>query len=145
MYRENDPEPEIFNRKGFIFFPLKVFSSYYPHFGKVKNKKKTLSKSGWVSMDSPIVFFESALFLFCVFFLFEIKSSKNNRFLFLFSPGQADRLTQLNSCYFIMGLFSVCTSSTKNLFILVIPKDISTLDSKSYFKDIRLHHHRHPF
>jgi hypothetical protein len=32
--------------------------------------------------------------LFCVFFLFEIKSSKNNRFLFLFSPGQADRLTK---------------------------------------------------
>jgi hypothetical protein len=62
MYRENDPEPEIFNRKEFFFFSLKVFSSYYPHFGKVKNKKKTLSKkvvgSPWIDpSDKKINFF----------------------------------------------------------------------------------------
>jgi hypothetical protein len=58
MFRENDPEPEIFNRKEFFFFSLKVFSSYYPHFGKVKNQKKTLSKkvvgSPWI--DPPLSF-----------------------------------------------------------------------------------------
>jgi hypothetical protein len=51
----------------------------------------------------------------------------------------------LNSCYFIMGLFSIYTSSIQILFILVIHQDISTLDSKSSFADIRLHHHCHPF
>jgi hypothetical protein len=54
MFRENDPEPEIFNRK--VFFSSKVFSRSYPHFGKVKNQKKLFPKSGWISMDSPTIF-----------------------------------------------------------------------------------------
>jgi len=52
MFRENDPEPEIFNRKGLIFFHQKCFLDFYPHFGKKKNQKKTLSKkvvrSPWI-------------------------------------------------------------------------------------------------
>jgi hypothetical protein len=40
VFRENDSELKIFNRKRLVFFASKVFCRAYPHFGKVKNKIK---------------------------------------------------------------------------------------------------------
>ena len=55
VFRENDPEPEIFNRKEFIFFSSKVFSRPYRHIERKKNRKKnSFQKSGRDPMDLPI-------------------------------------------------------------------------------------------
>jgi hypothetical protein len=50
-------KPRFSIEKG-LFFSLKVFSSYYPHFGKVKNKKKTLSKKVVGSPGLTLLSFE---------------------------------------------------------------------------------------
>jgi hypothetical protein len=62
MFRKNDLELDVFNRKVFIFFSSKVFSNKDRMFESKKNrKKKPFQKSGWVLMDSPI-YISSKLF-----------------------------------------------------------------------------------
>jgi hypothetical protein len=51
MYRENDPELEIFNRKNLSFFLSKIFSRACQPFGEKKVKKNSFRKvvgSPWI-------------------------------------------------------------------------------------------------
>jgi hypothetical protein len=94
MYRENDPETEIFNRKGLNFFALKVFSSYYPHFGKVKNKKKNSFQkvvgSPWID---PYIFYILLNYLFNLLKFMLYLCWKCNNELDLFSINYSENIS----------------------------------------------------
>ena len=51
MFRENDLEPEIFNRKEFIFFHQKCFLDHFGILSEKKSKKKLFPKRGRDPMD----------------------------------------------------------------------------------------------
>ncbi len=75
------PELGIFKRKDLVFFPSKVFSRAYRHVGGEKNrKKKSIQKSGWVSMGSPFSHILPFSYRFYVRYFFFIIHAKKNPF-----------------------------------------------------------------